>query len=216
MHFDARQRNSSICIQVAQPFGQHYIDPPRQGIDPRANVCGQRNQHFSLGSFHFQERRSGKFFSRKLNVTHGAKQGGRFHERARRGRKGRRCGRVIEHGTANQVRNEILSCRQRSPSFERKQHSQPAKLLRLRNRIYAFEVKNGLPAMILAQPALLQRDTPRLILAVRNAHKYFLQFSEPFRKISKEFSSNFTFIASRTKNARDQYPSLSFGFQWTV
>jgi hypothetical protein len=77
-------------------------------------------------------------------------------------------------------------------------------------------VKNGLPAMILAQPALLQRDTPRLNLAVRNAHKYFLQFSEAFRKISKEFSSNFTFIASRTKNARDQYPSWSFGFQWTV
>jgi hypothetical protein len=48
---------------------------------------------------------------------------------------------------------------------------------------------------------------------LRRSKENFLQFGKPFGKIGKNFGSNFTFVASRTKDARHQDPSWSVGVQ---
>ena len=74
-------------------------------------------------------------------------------------------------------------------------------------------MKNGLPAMILAQPAGFHRDRTRLDLAVRLSDKYFLKSCESFRKIRQQFRGNFALVTARPQNARYQQPSWSFNAQ---
>ena len=99
---------------------------------------------------------------------------------------------------------------------EREKHIQPAKLFRFRNGINAFEMKNGLAAMVLAQPAGFQKRAARLVPAFGLADKNFLQFCEAFRKIRKDFGSDFALVATRSKDARNQDPAWSFRAQWEL
>jgi len=92
-------------------------------------------------------------------------------------------GRILEHGTADEVRHEILSRGQRHTLFERKQHLEPTVFFRFRDGIDAFKMKNRLPAMILAQPAGFQQEAVRLILAIGMSCKNFPQSCQAFRKI---------------------------------
>ena len=75
-------------------------------------------------------------------------------------------------------------------------------------------MENCLPAMILAQPAGLQRYASRLILAFGVSYKNFAQARKPYRKIGEEFSSNFALVAARPQDASNQDPSWSFRAQW--
>jgi len=77
-------------------------------------------------------------------------------------------------------------------------------------------MKNGLPAMILAQPAGFQRYAARLIPAIGMSGKNFPQSCEALGKISEDFSSDFALIAARSKDARNQDPAWSFRAQWEV
>jgi hypothetical protein len=40
-------------IQVAKTFRQNHINPPRDGINPGADIHRQRNQEVTLGSLDF-------------------------------------------------------------------------------------------------------------------------------------------------------------------
>ena len=68
--------------------------------------------------------------------------------------------------------------------------------------------------MVLVQPAGFQHGATRLSVALWSSNKNFLQFSEAFWEIGEDFGGNFALIASRTKDARHQDPSWSFGAQW--
>src|SRR5215467_14253042 len=74
-------------------------------------------------------------------------------------------------------------------------------------------MKNGLAAMVLAQPTGFQRHAPRLTITLRGSKKNFLQFGEPFRKIGEDFRGDFALVASRTEDARHQNPSWGIRVQ---
>src|SRR6266581_2111128 len=170
----------------------------------------------TASGLHFQKRRARNLFPRKLHIADGAEKRRRFAERARRRRHDRRKGRSFEHRTANEVRYEILSRRQRHALFERKQHLKAAKFFRFRDRINTFKMKNRLPAMILTQPAGFQRQATRLIVAFGATDKHFPQSCKAFRKISEDFSGDFALVAARPKDASNQDPAWSFRAQWDV
>src|SRR5712692_5383617 len=73
-------------------------------------------------------------------------------------------------------------------------------------------MKNGLASMILAEPA--QFHGVRAGPGFDVAHEHFAEFREPLGKISEQFSSDFAFVAARSKYACDQYPTLRFGAQF--
>jgi hypothetical protein len=77
-----------------------------------------------------------------------------------------------------------LSGRERNALFDRKEYIETAKLFSVGNRRTTREVKHRLPAMILAQPAGLQRKPPRLG-PPRITNKNFAQLREPLRKIGQ-------------------------------
>ena len=91
---------------------------------------------------------------------------------------------------------------------------QPAKFFCFRNGMDACEMKNRLPAVILAQPAGFHGHATRLSYAATVPKETFRQFCESFRKIGQEFGSNFALIAARPQNARNQQPAWRFKAQW--
>src|SRR5258708_35466478 len=91
---------------------------------------------------------------------------------------------LFKSGTADKVRYEILSHRQRNALLEREQHLKFAKLFGFGDGIDTVKMKNYLPAVILAQPAGLQRHAARFTRAARMSNETFAQSSESFRKIS--------------------------------
>ena len=169
-----------------------------------------------MGCLNFQERRPGNFFSGKLHIADGSEKRRRLGKRARRRRHGRSRDRTFEHGTADEVRYKILSRRKRHALFERKQHLEATEFFRFRDGIDTLKMKNRLPAMILAEPAGLQRYAAGLIFAVGVSDKHFAQSCQAFGKIGEEFGGNFALVAARPKDARNQDPAWSFRAQWEI
>jgi hypothetical protein len=80
--------------------------------------------------------------------------------------------------------------------------------------MHALEVKNSLPAMVLAQPAGFHRRSSWLVFPVGVADKDLFQLCQPFRKISENFRGDFSAVAARVENSRYQNPTWRLLFQW--
>jgi hypothetical protein len=76
-------------------------------------------------------------------------------------------------------------------------------------------MKDGLALVVLAEPAGFQGGQAWLFRAraTPRAKKNLRQSCQPFGKIREEFSSHFAFVATGTKNPRDNHPTLGFGTQ---
>lgn len=107
----------------------------------------------------------------------------------------------------------MLTRRKRDPLFKWQKNIQPAKLLGVIYGVNAFEMKNRLAAVILAEPAVFQRRPTRLQFPSGVADENFLQLRQPLRKIRKQFRGNLAFISARPQNVRNNNPAWSFRIQ---
>src|SRR5260370_39442847 len=118
---------------------------------------------------------------------------------------------IFESGAADEVGNEVLSCRQRDAPFERKKHVKPAQFFRIGDGSKSFEMENSLAAMILAEPAGFYSVPAGLGIAA--SQKHFAQLRKALGKIREEFGGDFALIAAGAKDARHNNPAWSFGAQ---
>ena len=99
------------AVEAAQAVGQDHVDAAGEGIDFCADVRGQWNQQFTLRSIYFENRRSNRFFARKLDIANGTEQSRRLRKRAWRRCYDRGVRECLEYAATDEVRNKILSCR---------------------------------------------------------------------------------------------------------
>ena len=96
-----------------------------------------------------------------------------------------------------------MACRKFNAILDGKKNVEVAKFFRVADGIYAFEMKDGLAAMILAEPTIFYGDGLRLDGSLRVGQEHLLQLGESFGKIGQELGGQFTLVAARTKDMRD-------------
>src|SRR5260370_26247470 len=116
---------------------------------------------------------------------------------------------IFESGAADEVGNEVLSCRQCDTPFERKKHVKPAQFFRIGDGGKSFEMENGLAAMILAEPAGFYSVPAGVGITV--SEKPFAELRQSLGKVREGFGGGFARIAVGAKDTGQNKPTGNFG-----
>jgi|ERR1700723_1032250 len=174
-----------IEVQIAEAFREYNFNRARLGVHTDANILRQRNQQFTIRCVHKQDGGAWHILAGDLDVSNPSDSGAA----------------CFANLAAGEIGNVIASGRKRHAFRQRDLHFEANKFLSLSNRIRPFEMKDGLSAAALAQPARANPDAPWL-----SAHTGQLSRSEalePLGEVGEDFAGYFAAAPVRPQDARD-------------
>ena len=207
--YSSAVHRSFRVVQLAKALGQKYVDAARKSVDARADIFGERDQQLGFagqrdrGQIDHQQRRARETLARELYVAYNAEQRRRFLRGARRRCKSGLRPRKFKNRAADKIGYKVMACRKFNAILDGKKDVEVTKFLRVADGIYAFKMKDGLAAMILAEPTIFYGDGLRLGGRLRVGQEHLLQLGEPFGEIGQELGGQFALVAARSKDMRD-------------
>ena len=90
-----------------------------------------------------------------------------------------------------------MACGERDALVDREENIETTEFFGVINRIYILEMEDGLAVMILAEPAIFNRDGTRLRRLFWIREKRLLELGEALGKIGEDFGGEFAFVAAR-------------------